>query len=270
MKITWSSIILPLLIHSSINCESQPVRNLKIYLVIGQSNMAGRAAIETNDTDTLKNVFLFRGDSLRTWEPAANPLNRYSTIRKDLNIQKMGPAYHFARLIHDVSPRKAIGLVVNCRGGTSIKEWMPGTKYFSEAVSRAKLASQYGNIEGIIWHQGESDVNNPDEYMERLIRLIWSLRKQLGDNDLPFVAGQLSSDREERNMFNEIILTLPSRTKNTDVVSSSGLTTIDSTHFDSRSVRILGERYAVAMNRLTSGAPARKIKRMILCDETGF
>ncbi len=37
------------------------VSNLQIYLLIGQSNMAGRAEIEQQDKDTLENVFLFTG-----------------------------------------------------------------------------------------------------------------------------------------------------------------------------------------------------------------
>lgn len=55
---------------------------MEIYLLIGQSNMAGRAEIEQQDKDTLKNVFLLTGIDGNEWEPAANPLNKYSTIRR--------------------------------------------------------------------------------------------------------------------------------------------------------------------------------------------
>ncbi len=71
-------------------------KNLDIYLLIGQSNMAGRATIESQDLDTLNNVFLYKGINGNVWEKAANPLNKYSSIRKALSMQKLNPGYTFA------------------------------------------------------------------------------------------------------------------------------------------------------------------------------
>jgi hypothetical protein len=241
--------------------------NLRIYLVIGQSNMAGRAPMEGKDLDTLVNVYLYTGDSIKIWEPAANPLNKYSSIRKELSKQKTGPAYHFARLLQDACPPERIGLVVNCQGGTSIDLWMPGTKFFNEAVSRTRIALKYGKLEGIIWHQGESDVKNYKLYLPKISLLISALRKEFNAPDLPFVAGQLSEDKKPRIEFNKMIVNLPDLLKNTLVVSAKGLTTIDSTHFDTRSIRILGERYAEAMNELTKKCSDETIKKKIIYDK---
>ena len=52
--------------------------SLDVYLCIGQSNMAGRATLVSEVLDTLQNVYLLNGDG--DFEPAVNPLNRYSTI----------------------------------------------------------------------------------------------------------------------------------------------------------------------------------------------
>ena len=103
--------------------RSEAAGKFDIYLCIGQSNMAGRATLTPAVMDTLVNVYLFNDRNF--FEPAVNPLNRYSTIRKEIGIQKLGPAYSFARKVSEKSDCK-IGLVVNARGGSSIKSWEKG------------------------------------------------------------------------------------------------------------------------------------------------
>ncbi len=70
--------------------SNKEFKNFDIYLLIGQSNMAGRAEIPEDGKDSLNMVFLFRNDSVRIWEKAANPLNKYSTVRKGIKMQKLG------------------------------------------------------------------------------------------------------------------------------------------------------------------------------------
>lgn len=61
-----------------------------IYLLIGQSNMAGRATMLPSDTtDIVTGVFLLNDKGIP--EPAKAPLNRYSTIRKGMKMQQIGP-----------------------------------------------------------------------------------------------------------------------------------------------------------------------------------
>ncbi len=224
--------------------------NMDIYLLIGQSNMAGRAAIETQDMDSLNNVLLFTGVEGKVWEKAANPLNKYSTIRKDLSLQKLGPGYTFAREMARYSSGKQIGLVVNAKGGTSIAEWKPGSLFYSEAIKRVKLAMKFGTLKGIVWHQGEANVSKASAYPKQITELLESLRHDLNLPNLPFVAGQLSEDKPARHDFNVMIMTLPSLVPNTAVVSTEGTKTMEGTHFDSASQRLLGERYADEMIKL--------------------
>lgn len=220
---------------------------MDIYLVIGQSNMAGRAEIESPLKDTLSNVYLFKGEKDDIWVPAVNPFNLYSTIRKEVAMQKLSPAYQFAKVLSENNPENSIGLVVNVRGGTALSEWMPGTHYYQEVIRRSKLATQDGAIKGIIWHQGESDVNKIDGYLPNLQILIESLRKDLENSKIPFIAGQLLNNNPQRQDFNAMILKLPQIVPNTAVVSSAGTYSFDGTHFDSKSQLLLGERYAGAM-----------------------
>ncbi|MEX2513671.1 MAG: sialate O-acetylesterase [Cyclobacteriaceae bacterium] len=226
------------------SCKKE--EGMDIYLAIGQSNMAGRATIPSDLSAPLDGVYLFTGEG---WEPARNPLNIYSSIRKDSSMQRLSPAYGFARKIRSLSHRD-IGLVVNAKGGSSIHEWMPGTPFFDEIVKRAKKAEESGTLKGVIWHQGESDVREADQYLELMKTLIVELRNALDQKDLPFVAGQVSEAKVERKDFNKMILELPNEVPFTGVVPSFGSTTFDSTHFDSPSQVLLGERYADQMRLL--------------------
>ena len=60
-----------------------------VFLLIGQSNMAGRAHLEDGDDAAIPGVFLLNADG--KWEAARNPLNRYATDRKVISMQRIGP-----------------------------------------------------------------------------------------------------------------------------------------------------------------------------------
>lgn len=227
-------------------------QKMDLYLLIGQSNMAGRAPLELEDRDTLVNVFLFNENSKIPWERAANPFNKYSTIRKHMRMQKLGLGYGFAKRMNKMMPKQKIGLIVNAKGGTSIEEWKPGDSLYREAVERAKQAMSYGVLKGIVWHQGETNAARYDTYMPEIVNLIAAFRKDLNHANLPFVAGQLSADKPERIPFNNMILDLPKTVKNTRVVTTENTSTIDNTHFDNKSQKLLGERYATEMLKLIS------------------
>lgn len=224
-----------------------------LYLLIGQSNMAGRAAIEEQDRAPLDRVYLLNDQD--QWEPAVNPLNRYSTIRKAMAMQKLGPGYTFARRLAAANPDIDLGLVVNVKGGSSITEWAKGEHFYEEAIKRVRIAEPAGTLKGIIWHQGESDRDEADSYLGKIEALIANLREDIGIPDLPFVAGEIGRFVEGPEPINREIAKLPGRVANTAVVTSEGLTDHgDVVHFDSRSQRLLGERYADRMAVLAYGA----------------
>lgn len=223
---------------------------LDIYLLIGQSNMAGRAIVEQSQRDSLKNVYLFTGDG---WEPAANPLNKYSTVRKALSIQQLGPGYSFAKKLEQYMGRK-IGLVVNARGGTRIQWWEKGYTgksdfdLYEQTVLQVKKALEYGELKGIIWHQGEGNQSHAERYMAQLKRLVNDLRKDLEAKDVLFVAGEIGKWRSSSIKINNVIRSIPHKMKHAAYAAADSLTPLkgDSSnpHFDTRSQLILGKRYA--------------------------
>lgn len=222
---------------------SEPPGDLDIYLLIGQSNMAGRAVIPDDARGTLDRCWLLNAEG--EWEPASNPLNIYSSIRKGAGMQKLNPGYSFAKKMLEANPDKHIGLIVNAKGGTNIDQWLGKSKLYWGIRGRAKAFRDSGNIKGVLWHQGESDSGSPESYMKKLKALIANIREDMHDLDLPFVAGQITN--EPPQAINDVIAQLPETVHMTGVASSEGLTTYDRWHFDTQSQLLLGKRYAEQM-----------------------
>lgn len=122
---------------------------MDLFLCIGQSNMAGRGTLDEtkDDLEPLEGVYLLDKDG--NMVPATNPMNQYSSVRKEISMQQMSPAYSFAKKIA-AETGHAVGLVVNARGGTAIESWDPdegnGDTLYSAAVRRAKQAMRYGPV----------------------------------------------------------------------------------------------------------------------------
>ena len=211
----------------------------RVFLLIGQSNMAGRAPLEQGDDAPIPGVFLL--DDKGKWEPARNPLNRYATDRKDLKMQKIGPGYGFALAMRKADPKRTVGLLVNARGGSKIEQWAKGQKLYDNMLKRAKGI----RFAGVLWHQGESNAGD-GAYLDKLVTLVATLRKDLGDPNLPFVAGRIGGTHP----VNDAIDALPGRAKRTAVASADGLKKFDTWHFDRAAQVTLGSRYAEAWLKL--------------------
>ena len=238
-----------------------------VYLLIGQSNMAGRGVFAPADTlAPLEGVFLLddRGEPV----PAVEPLNRYSTIRKAMHVQGVGLGHGFAEEMHRRTGRRFL-LVMNARGGTSLGQWLPDASqgrfsdsvneeadrrgqqmpsFYGEAVRRTRQALRYGQLKAILWHQGESDSDSVRvaSYLPKLARLVESLRTDLGvGEEVPFVAGQIQPRHENARFFNPVISRIGEAVPNAFCVSSEGLVTLpDHLHFTREAQLELGRRYA--------------------------
>ena len=215
-----------------------------LFLLIGQSNMAGRGTMQPADTIAMEGVRLL--DSEGQPVPASNPLNRYSSIRKRLDLQQIGPGYGFARKLHAVTGHKIL-LVVNARGGSSLQEWMPGGSYFAEAVRRTREAMRFARLRAVLWHQGESNSSQPAGYLTDLNVLVDSLRRALHSPGLPFIAGEIAPWHKNATRFNPRIRSISDTIANSGWVSSAGCTPLiddKDPHFDRSGQLLLGERYA--------------------------
>lgn len=248
-----------------------PDPNFHIFLAIGQSNMEGQGPIESQDqtcderflmmctTDTANN-----NAQTKEWRTATPPLaNRFGHL---------GVADYFGRTLVEKSDSNVrIGVVVVAVSGASIKIYddpiddkylMGGQKWFTDRMDEyggkpyqrliecAKEAQKVGVIDGIIMHQGESDVGDnewPGNVKNLYDRIVKDLN--LGD-DVPLLAGEVLRSGSYSGA-NINIAKLPQQSKNFYVVSSEGFNNIlydgQNIHFTSQEYRDFGKRYANKM-----------------------
>lgn len=228
---------------------SDPNKPMELYLLIGQSNMAGRGKLDEQSKVVSQNILML--DKNNNWVVAQDPLHF------DKPEAGVGPGISFAQTMLVGRENVQIGLIPCAWGGSSINVWKSGEKYlnhfpYDEAIQRARLARQKGVLKAILWLQGESD-NDPVKsvgYFEKLTTLISNLRKDLDDPNLPFIAGEIGYFNTE-NCINGMINNLPKKVKNTAVVSAKDLKDRgDHLHFDTYSARELGKRYAVILKSI--------------------
>lgn len=230
---------------------SQPADpDFHLYLLIGQSNMAGRGVPDAESKSIHPQIFML--DSLNQWVPATDPLHF------DKPIAGVGPGIAFAKEMLGDNKAVKIGLIPCAWGGSPISAWQPGAGYinnshpYDDAVARTKTAMQKGVLKGILWHQGESDNDSLHAavYIDKLEELINRLRKEFKKPELPFVAGELGYFIKT-GFINQIIHQLPLRVFHTAVVNAKALTHKgDELHFNTASAREMGRRYADAIKKL--------------------
>lgn len=239
-----------------------PKEKLHIYILVGQSNMSGRAKVEAEDLQLPKNLFLL--DKKGAWVQATHPFIQYTNVPNvadERTIKAEGKTglnvgLAFARRMIEANPDIAIGLVVNSKGGSAIESWKKTGRAsnYDKTLERVRPMQNTGLIQGILWHQGEADVDRGDKYLDSLAIVIDQFRKDLVNPKLPFVAGQIAplpKSKDKIVTFNQGLLKLPMRFAHTGVVRADDLSGKD-IHFDSADTRKLGGRYAEEMLKLKS------------------
>lgn len=255
MKTTTQILLVTFTIGAAVRAE-EPTH---VFLLIGQSNMAGRAAIEDVDKETIDGAMLWNVGA-GEWQPAVPPYNLFSPHRKSAEMQRLNCGPSFVREYRKSHPDCKVGIVCVARGGTRIEEWKKGRQKSwplydtAIAATKAALADGKGQLKGILWHQGEGNSGRPLDYPRQLSELVQNLRADLGSRRVPFVFSQLGPWRAKYGAFNRMIIEQPklpsAALTRVACVNTAGLTGFDQAHFDSASQRKLGERYAQEMARL--------------------
>lgn len=217
------------------------------FLMIGQSNMAGRGFLKDVPSIHDEKIKMLRNGR---WQMMAEPINF------DRSTSGISLAATFAsswRLFHN--QEDDIALIPCADGGTSLEDWSVEGPLFQNAVSQAKAAQKISNLSGILWHQGESDSYGQKHqlYKEKLSLIIETLRKELNAPDIPLIIGGLGDFLRDGiygqyfNEYNEVNAALIQFAEDHDhtyFVSAEGLTANpDNIHFDAISQRKFGIRY---------------------------
>jgi len=230
--------------------DGLPRENFHLYLLIGQSNMAGRGKMTPEDRQAVPGVWTL--DASGTWQGAAHPLHFDKP-----SMAGVGLGIDFAKTMRAGDERIAVGLIPCAFGGTRLDEWQQGSKLYRQAIERAAVGAKAGVLCGILWHQGEEDSTEKlaPTYALRLKQLIADLRTDLDSPELPVVVGELGPFRLEKNPFtaevNRQLALAIAEDPQTALASAAGLRDLgDQTHFDADSLREFGRRYGAAMRRL--------------------
>jgi hypothetical protein len=220
--------------------ESQP-RDLQLFLLIGQSNMAGRGTVEAQDREPIPRVWMLTKDL--AWVPAIDP------VHFDKTVAGVGIGRSFAKVLTAANPSASIGLIPAAMGGSSLDEWKPGSELYNDAVRRTKAALKNGKLRGILWHQGESDTHDDGQassYRQRFVPFIRQLRADLNAPDVPVLVGQLSEtfDNPHRKTVDEQLALIPLLVSHAAFVTSAGLShQARQAHFNAAELREFGRRY---------------------------
>ena len=233
---------------------------MKAFLLIGQSNMAGRG--DFGEVEEINNP---RCKMLRNarWQPMSEPIcpDRSPFVYYHSGVGLSASfADEFAKHFGE-----DVGLIPCADGGTRLEEWQPGTALFANTVAQCKLAQEYADAEicGILWHQGESDSTDERDvalYHDRFMTMLRAMKAEIGiSDDVPVLIGELGefvgSYENGRCAFfwdvNEILRALASELPCGAFVSAKGLTSKeDNIHFNSASYREFGKRYFAAYRTL--------------------
>ena len=215
------------------------------FLMIGQSNMAGRGNAAEVDPIANESCYVLRNGIFR---PMHYPVN-FDRFFSGLNLcESFADTYQRENGVE-------VGLIPAADGGSSMDQWHEGEILFDHACYLAELASRTSEIKGILWHQGEADCSPAlySTYEERLTAMIEAMRKRLGMKDVPFLVGglgdflkdcPLSAQLANYVHVNDAMKAVASKVKNVGFVSAEGLGSNDDfLHFNSKALREFGVRY---------------------------
>jgi hypothetical protein len=248
------ALLFPILAVASPTSQFLPAPDkFDLFLLAGQSNMAGRGALDADSAKAHPRVWKWTADN--QWAPATEPLHW------DKAGAGAGLAKSFAESVAEKNPAIAVGLIPTACGGSPISAWTPGGYHeqtkshpYDDCLARARAAMQTGTLKAILWHQGESDANPKSAavYEEKLRELIARFRQDLGRPDLPVYLGQLGRfpDKpwsEPQAAIDQAQQNVAKTVPHVYFVSSEGLLSKgDNLHFRTEDLREFGRRYAEA------------------------
>jgi hypothetical protein len=224
-------------------------KNVWVFIMAGQSNMAGRGVVEP--MDTILNPRILSINSKGELILAKEPLNLYEPDMKGLDCGVL-----FGReLLNHIPDSVSVLIIPTAVGGSAIDQWIGDSVHrnvnlLTNFRHKVEIAKNFGEIKGLLWHQGESDAKEMlvNTYSKKLKGLFVSFRKIINDNKLPILTGEIGTfafDDTFQSAINKVIVNNAKKDKYTFLIQTHDFTDKgDRLHFDSRSQRIMGERFA--------------------------
>lgn len=232
--------------------EREDEKMVKSFLMLGQSNMAGRGFINEVPPIYNERIKMLRNGR---WQIMTEPINY------DRPVAGISLAGSFADEWSRQNQENIIGLIPCAEGGSSLDEWSVDSVLFRHAISQAKFTMQDSELSGILWHQGESDSYNGNYkiYYKKLLLIIEAIRRELNVPDIPVIIGGLGDflGKEgfgkgctEYHLINQELEKFAFEQDNCYFVTAEALTSNpDGIHMDAISQRKFGLRYFEAFSK---------------------
>lgn len=240
------SLCLPALAQTTEPAAQAP-DNMQLFLLVGQSNMAGRGTVGEEDKVTNPHIFMLSKDM--KWVLAKDPVHFDKP-----GIAGVGLSSEFARTLVKKNPSITVGLIPCAFGGTSLDQWKKGDNLYSDAIARTREAMKKGTLKGILWHQGEADssAEKSATYPQRFITMMTAMREDLNAADAPVIIGEIGYFNPQHATINAALAKIPAQFSHCALATAEDLKDRgDKLHFDTPSLKILGQRYEAAYEKLT-------------------
>jgi len=219
----------------------------EVVLVTGQSNALGSGtAFDASLDAPHPRAFAFTEDGWRiadlhqVWDLGWHPRNHPETDPSN-NF-----GFHFVREAAQSRPERVVGFILVTFPGAGIEEWDYESDFYLTIRERVVAAlnelPSKATIDGILWHQGETDWADTDFYSGKLNDLIQNFRGEswFGEQR-PFICGETAG----APLNNRLSALNADGDPWTGCVEAEDLPTInDDAHFSAVGLRILGARYA--------------------------
>lgn len=222
-----------------------------IFMLMGQSNMAGVAKAQPSDKNTDERIKVLGGcnQPAGQWNLANPPLSDCPGEKGWNASDSVDPGIWFAKtLVEKLPPGDTIGLVATAESGESINTFVSGGSHHQmilNKIAKAKTAPN-ARFAGVIFHQGESD-NGADWWPDKVVQLYNEVKAAWGvDYDVPFILGELPQGGccpGHNTRVHQAADKLPKGYW----VSQEGTRVMDEYHFDHDSVVLMGKRYGEKM-----------------------
>ncbi len=226
----------------------------EVVLVTGQSNALGAETGYDPEQDAPHpGAFAFTetgwevADLNQIWDLGWHPRNHPDTDPSN-NF-----GFHFARTVAERRLDRVIGFILVTAPGASISHWDYETEFYLEIRNKVinalnELPSK-ATIDGILWHQGETDWADTDFYSNKLKVLISNFRGESWfGNNRPFICGETV----ESPVNNRLMALNTDGDAWTGCVTSEGAQTfLDGLHFSADGLRTIGTRYATKYLQMT-------------------
>ncbi len=185
-------------------------KKLKVFILSGQSNMAGYGDSLKLPEELRKGndrVLMFEDGK---WQPLRpfKPTSQRMKDRQGMMEYSFGPEISFGHEIAKAWPDETIGIVKDAWPATGILAWHPnwsreqaertgdGSKgpLFKAMIEKVRQACESADCEimGFVWMQGAADMKEEataKEYLANLKALVEGIRKETGVPDLPLILG---------------------------------------------------------------------------------